>query len=103
MAVALFGVGLIESPYQYNEKVQNSLMSSSAKHRFWNYTFDALVNNFVYAKEDILKSTGLPCLIWLFLRQKRLGLATMCSRAKISSASRSEALDGTRLSSFSGP
>ena len=55
---SLPGVGLIESPYQYNEKVQNSLMSSSAKHRFWNYTFDALVNNFVYAKEDILKSTG---------------------------------------------
>ncbi|GMH75108.1 hypothetical protein TrST_g5010 [Triparma strigata] len=29
------GVGLVESPYRYNERVQNSLMSSSVGHRFW--------------------------------------------------------------------
>ena len=50
-------VGLIESPYQYNEKVQNSLMSSPPRHPFWNFTFDALVDNFVHA-DSILESTG---------------------------------------------
>jgi len=29
------GVGLVESPYRYNEDVQNSLMTSSPEHPFW--------------------------------------------------------------------
>ncbi len=52
------GVGLIQSPYQYNEKVQNSLMSSTPKHPFWNYTFATLKQQFRFADINILKSTG---------------------------------------------
>lgn len=29
------GVGVVESPYRYNEDVQNSLMTSSPGHKFW--------------------------------------------------------------------
>ncbi len=29
------GVGVVESPYRYNEKVQNSIMSSAKGHEFW--------------------------------------------------------------------
>jgi mannosyltransferase OCH1-like enzyme len=38
------GVGLIESPYKYNEKLQNSLMTSLPKHSFWSkFVFPLLV------------------------------------------------------------
>ena len=34
------GVGLVESPYKYNEEVQNSLMSSEVGHPFWDDVLD---------------------------------------------------------------
>ena len=35
--------GLVESPYQYNERVQNSLMSSPPGHPLWNRSVQAHV------------------------------------------------------------
>jgi len=37
-------VGLVESPYKFNERTQNSLMSSPKGDPFWNATFDLLVD-----------------------------------------------------------
>lgn len=48
-------VGLVESPYQYNEKVQNSLMSSPKGDPFWNVTFDYLAK---FHDKPVLHATG---------------------------------------------
>jgi len=45
----------IESPYQYNEYLQNSLMSSPAKDPFWLTVFDVLVERH---NAPVLKATG---------------------------------------------
>lgn len=46
----------IESPYAYNEYVQNSLMSSPKGHLFWNYTFELLMER--SSRKDVLSTTG---------------------------------------------
>eukprot|EP00516_Mucochytrium_quahogii_P012149 CAMPEP_0203805676 /NCGR_PEP_ID=MMETSP0100_2-20121128/14375_1 /ASSEMBLY_ACC=CAM_ASM_000210 /TAXON_ID=96639 /ORGANISM=" , Strain NY0313808BC1" /LENGTH=371 /DNA_ID=CAMNT_0050714237 /DNA_START=398 /DNA_END=1510 /DNA_ORIENTATION=+ len=48
-------VSLIESPYQYNEKVQNSLMSSPKNDPFWKLSFTMLVEAF---SKPVLSATG---------------------------------------------
>jgi len=48
-------VGLIESPYQYNEKVQNSMMSSPQKDAFWEHSFVVLMEDH---EKPVLASTG---------------------------------------------
>ena len=48
-------VGLIESPYQYNEFVQNSLMSSPVKDPFWDVVFELLVE---HHNMPVLHATG---------------------------------------------
>jgi inositol phosphorylceramide mannosyltransferase catalytic subunit len=53
-------VSLIESPYMFNEQVQNSLMASPKGDPFWNITFDLLQER--HKSEDILYSTG-PVLV----------------------------------------
>jgi len=50
-------VGLVESPYQYNEKAQNSLMSSPKGDPFWNETFVLLMER---STRPVLHATG-PC------------------------------------------
>ena len=50
-------VGLVESPYQYNEKAQNSLMSSPKGDPFWNETFALLIER---SSRPVLHATG-PC------------------------------------------
>lgn len=47
---------VVESPYKWNEEIQNSMMSSQPKHRFWNITFDLLVERAKSSK--VLWSTG---------------------------------------------
>ena len=48
-------VGLIESPYQYNEKLQNSLMSSPKGDPFWIETFKLLDER---KAKPVLQATG---------------------------------------------
>jgi len=49
-------VGVVESPYYWNEKTQNSLMSSPASDPFWLDLFHQLV---IHSKlDDVLTSTG---------------------------------------------
>ncbi|GMI57719.1 hypothetical protein ScalyP_jg2319 [Parmales sp. scaly parma] len=48
-------VGLVESPYLYNELVQNSFMSSPVNSEFWPLVFDTLERN---KHSGVLKSTG---------------------------------------------
>ena len=48
-------VGLVESPYQYNEKAQNSLMSSPKGDPFWNQTFELLIER---RNRPVLHATG---------------------------------------------
>ncbi|GBG34369.1 Inositol phosphoceramide mannosyltransferase 2 [Hondaea fermentalgiana] len=48
-------VSLVESPYQYNEMVQNSLMSSPPKDPFWKHAFETLVKQF---GKPVLAATG---------------------------------------------
>lgn len=48
-------VSLVESPYQYNEYLQNSLMSSPIHDPFWNHTFARLIQD---ASAPVLSSTG---------------------------------------------
>ena len=48
-------VGLIQSPYQYNERVQNSLMSSPRGDPFWLVVFQTLVAK---VGKPVLQSTG---------------------------------------------
>jgi len=48
-------VSLIESPYQYNEYVQNSLMSSPKADLFWNHSFKILMEQF---GKPVLTATG---------------------------------------------
>lgn len=51
------GVGLVESPYRYNEIWQNSLMSaSSAGHKFWNTTIEIMMER--AGDNVVLSSTG---------------------------------------------
>ena len=48
-------VALVESPYLYNEKSQNSLMSSPLRDPFWNETFDLLLER---KDKPVLQATG---------------------------------------------
>ena len=48
-------VGLIESPYLYNEKIQNSLMTSPKGDPFWIHVFQGLAQN---ADMAVLHATG---------------------------------------------
>lgn len=48
-------VSLIESPYKYNEEVQNSLMAGPIGDPFWNTTFKVLMEK---GDEPVLKATG---------------------------------------------
>lgn len=48
-------VALIESPYAYNEKSQNSLMSSPVNDPFWNQTFALLLER---KDKAVLQATG---------------------------------------------
>mmetsp|Transcript_20509 Transcript_20509/g.40320 ORF Transcript_20509/g.40320 Transcript_20509/m.40320 type:complete len:377 (-) Transcript_20509:2069-3199(-) len=48
-------VSLVESPYQYNELVQNSLMSSPQGDPFWKHAFETLVKQF---GKPVLAATG---------------------------------------------
>jgi hypothetical protein len=48
-------VGLIQSPYQYNERVQNSFMSSPQGDPFWLVVFETLTAK---AGKPVLQSTG---------------------------------------------
>jgi mannosyltransferase OCH1-like enzyme len=48
---------IVESPYQFNEMVQNSLMASpKPNHPFWNITFNVLIERSNVT--NILSSTG---------------------------------------------
>lgn len=50
----------IESPHRFTENVQNSLMSSPAKHPFWNETFEVLAaraGGYLHGS-DVLYTTG---------------------------------------------
>jgi mannosyltransferase OCH1-like enzyme len=49
-------VGIIESPYFWNERTQNSLMSSPKGDPFWIDVFDKLIQN--TKKDNILEITG---------------------------------------------
>mmetsp|Transcript_13805 Transcript_13805/g.16765 ORF Transcript_13805/g.16765 Transcript_13805/m.16765 type:complete len:359 (+) Transcript_13805:86-1162(+) len=49
-------VGMVESPYYWNEKTQNCLMSSPKDDPFWDDLFVVLVKNSV--KEKVLEATG---------------------------------------------
>ncbi len=49
-------VSLIESPYKFNENVQNSLMASPVSHPFWKVAFDVMLKN--KHMSSILYSTG---------------------------------------------
>ncbi len=49
-------VGIIESPYFWNEKTQNALMSSPKADPFWIDVFEKLLQN--AGKENILEITG---------------------------------------------
>jgi mannosyltransferase OCH1-like enzyme len=53
-------VGLIESPYYWNEKTQNSLMTSPKGDLFWTDLFTVLIRNSQF--EDVLVMTG-PSLV----------------------------------------
>jgi len=56
-------VGFIESPYYWNEKTQNSLMSSPKNDPFWNDLFTVLLKNSQQQPpEDVLEMTG-PSLV----------------------------------------
>jgi Glycosyltransferase sugar-binding region containing DXD motif len=48
-------VSLLESPYKFNERIQNALMASPPGHLFWNTTFEQLV---VRSSENVMGSTG---------------------------------------------
>jgi len=48
-------VALVESPYLYNEKSQNSLMSSPVRDPFWNETFALLIER---KDKPVLQATG---------------------------------------------
>lgn len=48
-------VGLVESPYLYNEKIQNSLMTSPKGDPFWIHVFQGLAQN---ADMSVLHATG---------------------------------------------
>jgi len=48
-------VALVENPYLYNEKSQNSLMSSPARDPFWNETFALLLER---KNKPVLQATG---------------------------------------------
>lgn len=51
------GVGLVESPFRYNEVWQNSLMTaSSTGHAFWNVTIEIMMER--QGDEVVLSSTG---------------------------------------------
>ena len=51
------GVGLVESPYRYNEIYQNSLMTASSPgHVFWNITIEIMVER--KRLNEVLSSTG---------------------------------------------
>jgi len=51
------GVGLVESPYRYNEHWQNSLMSATvARHPFWKLVVDIMTER--RDSEAVLTSTG---------------------------------------------
>jgi len=58
-------VGLVESPYQYNEKAQNSLMSSPKGDPFWNQTFSLLIER---SSRPVLHATG-PMFLDALLKQ----------------------------------
>lgn len=64
--------GFIESPYKYNEAVQNSLMSSPPGHPFWNITFQVLMER--SKSSNILASTGPSLLDEATRRAKVAGL-----------------------------
>jgi hypothetical protein len=51
------GVGVVESPYKYNEHVQNSLMSSTQHHPFWREVVFPLLRERGGSK-GVLESTG---------------------------------------------
>ena len=56
-------VGLIESPYYWNEKTQNSLMTSPQYDYFWIDLFAVLIHNAnTYDSKDVLVMTG-PSLV----------------------------------------
>lgn len=51
------GVGLVESPYRYNERWQNSLMSAKVvQHPFWETVLETMIERANYDK--VLSSTG---------------------------------------------
>ena len=51
------GVGLVESPYRYNEVWQNSLMTASSPgHVFWNITIEIIMER--QGESGVLSSTG---------------------------------------------
>eukprot|EP00804_Cyclotella_cryptica_P007049 CCRYP_019913-RA/>CCRYP_019913-RA protein AED:0.35 eAED:0.35 QI:0/0/0/0.5/1/1/2/0/297 len=51
------GVGLVESPYRYNEIWQNSLMTASSPgHVFWNITIEIMIER--GTDRNVLSSTG---------------------------------------------
>jgi len=49
-------VALVESPYKYNERTQNSLMSSPARDPFWNTSFILLLERKGY--DSVLETAG---------------------------------------------
>ena len=49
-------VGMVESPYYWNEKTQNCLMSSPKEDPFWLDLFQELIKN--ANKEEVLEATG---------------------------------------------
>lgn len=61
-------VGIVESPYQYNEKVQNSLMSSPIGDEFWKDVFEVLKEK---VGSPVLSPRGPVMLDVLMKRTKR--------------------------------
>lgn len=60
-------VGLVESPYQYNELAQNSLMTGPKHDPFWNETFEVLLER---KDKPVLHATGPMFLDALMKRAK---------------------------------
>ncbi len=72
-------VGVIESPYYWNEKTQNCLMTSPKGHVFWeDYLFHQLVLN--AAAEEVLEATG-PQLLDSAVELSRRSQSTSTSTA----------------------
>jgi len=51
-----YRVAIVESPYKYNERTQNSLMSSAVRDLFWNASFILLLQRKSY--ESVLETAG---------------------------------------------